>query len=125
MTDSEVLPYESIPNMPVTSIAHHAGKIVLGNLSGVSVLCMQGRIHFYEGYSMKKVSVSIDFSIDLYIKSLFQCSLSIRIMQLMGIKNIIITNAAGGINKKFKVGDIMIIKDHFNAQVCLNIILEL
>ncbi|KAL7640950.1 UNVERIFIED_CONTAM: hypothetical protein RMT77_008087 [Armadillidium vulgare] len=97
LVNSEVLPYESIPNFPVTSVPGHAGRLVLGILSGVPVLCLQGRVHYYEGQPLSK------------------CVLCVRVMKLMGIENLIVSNAAGGLNPNYKVGDIMILKDHINT----------
>jgi len=89
-------PYEKIPHFPVSTVAGHAGKLVVGQMADVPVICMQGRFHMYEGYP------------------LWKCSMPVRVFKLMGIDTLIVTNAAGGLNKKYKVGDIMIIKDHLN-----------
>ncbi|XP_047481500.1 purine nucleoside phosphorylase-like isoform X3 [Penaeus chinensis] len=96
--DRDVFPYEDIPNFPVSTVKGHAGRMVIGLLSGVPVMCMQGRFHAYEGYP------------------LWKCAMPVRVMKLMGVEHVIITNAAGGLNPEFKVGDIMIIKDHINMQ---------
>jgi len=98
LDDKEEFPYETVPNFPVSTVKGHAGKLVLGQLAGVTVLCMQGRFHVYEGYP------------------LWKCAMPVRVMKLMGIGKIIVTNAAGGLNPDYKVGDIMIIKDHVNIQ---------
>ncbi|XP_018011640.1 purine nucleoside phosphorylase [Hyalella azteca] len=90
------VPYEEVPNFPVSTVQGHAGKLVLGVLDGVPVVCMQGRFHAYEGYP------------------LWKCAMPVRVMKLMGVEQLIVTNAAGGINEQFNVGDIMIIKDHIN-----------
>jgi len=90
------IPYGDLPNWPISTVIGHAGRLVLGKLSNKNVLVMQGRVHYYEGYSMQLVT------------------LPIRVMQLLGIKVLIVTNAAGGINPKFSPGDIMLITDHLN-----------
>ena len=90
------IPYGNLPNWPISTVIGHAGRLVLGKLSNKNVLVMQGRVHYYEGYSMQLVT------------------LPIRVMQLLGIKVLIVTNAAGGINPKFSPGDIMLITDHLN-----------
>lgn len=86
--------YSDIPNFPVSTVEGHAGELAVGMLKGKYVLCMNGRFHFYEGYSMT------------------ESSFPVRVMALLGIKNLMVTNAAGGINKSFNPGDLMIIKDH-------------
>ncbi|XP_057658762.1 purine nucleoside phosphorylase-like [Diorhabda carinulata] len=90
------LPYEEIPNFPVSTVAGHGGCLVFGILSNVPVMCLKGRFHFYEGYP------------------LWKCCMPIRIMKLLGCSHLIVTNAAGGINQNFKIGDVMLIKDHVN-----------
>jgi purine-nucleoside phosphorylase len=90
------IPYADIPHFPVSGVAGHAGKLVAGRLAGQPVLVMQGRTHFYEGYSMPHIT------------------LPVRVMQLLGIKTLIVTNAAGGLNRNFKAGDLMLIADHIN-----------
>eukprot|EP01135_Chromosphaera_perkinsii_P005599 Nk52_evm13s355 gene=Nk52_evmTU13s355 len=94
--DQKVLHYNEIPSFPVSTVPGHAGRLVFGKIGGKHVMCMQGRFHFYEGYSMYKVT------------------LPVRVMYLLGIKFLIVTNAAGGLNKDFKTGDVMIIEDHLN-----------
>jgi len=96
ITDPVYLPYETIPNFPVSTVEGHTGRLVIGNLAGVPVLTMQGRFHFYEGYNMKKITFPV------------------RVMQGLGITKLIVTNAAGGINLDFEQGTIMLIKDHIN-----------
>jgi len=96
ITDPVILPYEDIPDFPVSTVESHAGRLILGELGGVPVLTMQGRFHYYEGYSMDKVTFPI------------------RVMQSLGIKKLIVTNAAGGINLTFEPGTIMLITDHIN-----------
>jgi len=98
LEDRNEFPYESVPNFPVSTVKGHAGKLIVGKLAGVPVLCMQGRFHAYEGYP------------------LWKCAMPVRVMKLIGVEKIIVTNAAGGLNPNFNVGDIMIIKDHINMQ---------
>lgn len=88
--------YKDIPNFPSTSVPGHAGKLICGTLNGTKVLCMQGRFHFYEGYSMDIVAMPT------------------RVMKLLGVKALILTNAAGGCNKTFKPGTLMFIDDFIN-----------
>jgi purine-nucleoside phosphorylase len=88
------IPYGEIPNWPSGSVKGHAGRLVIGHLEGRAVAVMQGRAHFYEGYSMQALGFPV------------------RVMQMMGIKTLVVTNAAGGLNKDFSAGDLMIIKDH-------------
>lgn len=88
--------YKEIPHFPQTTVVGHGGKLIYGILEGKKVLMMVGRFHYYEGYEMEKVVYPI------------------RIFHLLGIKNLIVSNACGGVNKNFEVGDIMIIKDHIN-----------
>lgn len=96
LVDPESFPYEEIPNFPVSTVQGHAGKMVFGLLNGVQVMCMQGRFHYYEGYPLAK------------------CSMPVRVMKLVGCTHLVATNAAGGLNDKYNVGDIMIVKDHIN-----------
>ena len=91
------IPYSDIPNMPVSTVEGHAGKLILGKLADTDIIAMDGRFHYYEGYSMKEVTFPI------------------RVMYELGIKNLIVSNAAGGMNPAFSVGDIMIITDHINS----------
>ncbi|MCF6224065.1 MAG: purine-nucleoside phosphorylase [Flavobacteriaceae bacterium] len=90
------IPYNEIPNFPVSTVSGHSGTLIYGELSGKMVLAMQGRFHYYEGWQMEEVTFPI------------------RVMKYLGIENLIVSNASGGVNPKFKVGDIMIIKDHIN-----------
>lgn len=90
------LPYTSIPNFPVSTVKGHGGKLILGMLGGKKVIALQGRFHFYEGYSMQEVTFPI------------------RVFQALGIKKLLLSNAAGGMNPKFHVGDIVFINDHIN-----------
>ncbi len=90
------IPYKELPHFPVSTVEGHAGRFVIGELEGKPVLVMQGRIHYYEGYTMDQVT------------------LPIRVMQRMGISNLIVTNAAGGVNPNFTPGDVMLITDQLN-----------
>ena len=92
----KVVPYTSIPGFPESTAIGHKGNFIFGNLGGIKVIAMQGRFHFYEGYAMEIVT------------------LPVRVMIYLGIKYIIVSNAAGGVNYDFKVGDLMVIKDHIN-----------
>lgn len=92
----EVINYKDIPNFPQTTVAGHHGKLIYGRLEGKLVLLMAGRFHFYEGYSMQEVTFPF------------------RIFHLLGIKNLIVSNASGGVHADFKVGDVMAIRDHIN-----------
>lgn len=93
--DSEI-DYASIPHFPVSTVEGHAGKLISGVLGETRVLVMQGRFHFYEGYTMQEVIFPI------------------RVMKLLGIKRLVVSNAAGGMNPAFAIGDIMAITDHIN-----------
>ena len=88
--------YGDIPNFPVSTVEGHAGQLVIGKLGSQNVIAMQGRFHYYEGYELEDVCFPV------------------RVMISLGIKNLIVTNAAGGSNKNFQPGDLMIIKDHIN-----------
>lgn len=88
--------YEDIPHFPVSTVEGHAGRFAIGRLEGENVIVMQGRLHYYEGYPMKKVVFPI------------------YVLQRLGIRSLIITNAAGGMNRSFRPGDLMLIKDHIN-----------
>ncbi|PLT34807.1 purine-nucleoside phosphorylase [Bacillus sp. V5-8f] len=90
------IPYQDIPEFPVSTVEGHAGQLVIGQLSGKLVVAMQGRFHFYEGYSMDKVTFPV------------------RVMKLLGVETLIVTNAAGGVNESFQAGDLMLITDHIN-----------
>jgi purine-nucleoside phosphorylase len=90
------IPYSEIPDFPVSTVEGHSGKLIIGKLGGKTVLAMQGRFHYYEGYSMKEVTFPV------------------RVMNQMGIKTLFVSNAAGGLNPNYKVGDIVIITDHIN-----------
>ena len=86
--------YKDIPHFPVSTVEGHKGKLIFGNLSGKKIVCMAGRFHFYEGYDAEDIVFPI------------------RVMKLLGIKALLLSNAAGGVNPDFKVGDLMIITDH-------------
>lgn len=96
VTGADVLPYETIPNFVASTVVGHAGRLVIGHLEGCSVLVMQGRIHFYEGYTMQQVTFPV------------------RVMRFLGIDTLIVTNAAGGLRPEFTPGDLMLISDHIN-----------
>ncbi|KAG8190251.1 hypothetical protein JTE90_001335 [Oedothorax gibbosus] len=93
---TDVIPYAEIPGFPVCTASGHIGKLILGKIGTVTVVAMQGRFHIFEGYS------------------LWKCVLPVRIMKLLGVRVLLVTNAAGGLNPEFQVGDIMLIKDHIN-----------
>ncbi|MCI0714294.1 MAG: purine-nucleoside phosphorylase [Chloroflexi bacterium] len=94
--DATIIPYTDLPNWPRSTVAGHHGRLVTGKLENVDVIAMQGRAHYYEGYSMAQVGFPI------------------RVFQVMGIKTLIVTNAAGGLNQSFDAGDLMLIVDHIN-----------
>lgn len=96
MDSIQELHYEEIPNFPISTVESHAGKLLLGKLAGKTILAMQGRFHFYEGYSMQEIV------------------LPVRVMYELGIRTLIISNAGGGMNPQFQAGDIMVIEDHIN-----------
>ena len=96
IADATEIPYKDIPNFPVSTVEGHAGKLIFGKLGGKDILAMDGRFHFYEGYSMKEVTFPI------------------RIMYELGIKTLFVSNASGGMNPNFKIGALMIIDDHIN-----------
>lgn len=88
--------YSEIPNFPISTVEGHSGKLIIGTLGGNRILAMQGRFHFYEGYSMKEVTFPV------------------RVFQALGVKYLFVSNAAGGMNPSFDIGDIMLIEDHIN-----------
>ena len=88
--------YEDIPNFPVSTVESHSGKLIFGELGGKKVVAMQGRFHFYEGYNMQEVTFPV------------------RVMKLLGIERLFLSNASGGVNPDFEVGEIMIQNDHIN-----------
>ena len=96
ITDSYEFPYTDIPNFPVSTVQGHAGKLIFGKLGGKDIMAMDGRFHYYEGYTMQEVTFPE------------------RVMHELGIQTLFVSNASGGMNPNFKVGDIMIITDHIN-----------
>ncbi len=92
----KVIDYSEIPNFPVSTVEGHSGKLIFGFLGGKYIMAMQGRFHYYEGYSMKEVTFPV------------------RVMKALGVETLFVSNAAGGMNKEFCVGDVMIITDHIN-----------
>ena len=92
----ESIDYQDIPNFPVSTVKGHSGKLIYGKLGGKNVLALQGRFHYYEGWTMQ------------------QATFPVRVMKYLGIDNLIVSNACGGVNPKFSVGDIMLITDHIN-----------
>jgi purine-nucleoside phosphorylase len=90
------IPYAEIPNFPVSTVESHSGKLIFGELGGKSVVAMQGRFHYYEGYSLQQVTFPV------------------RVMKLLGIERLFVSNASGGVNPDFEVGEIMIQDDHIN-----------
>lgn len=91
-----IIPYSTIPGFPVSTAVGHAGNLIIGELGGKVVIAMQGRFHYYEGYSMQQVT------------------LPIRVMTVLGIKYLFVSNAAGGLNLEYSIGDLMLIRDHIN-----------
>ena len=91
-----IVDYKDIPNFPESTVQGHAGRMVIGQLQGKNVVVLQGRFHYYEGHLMDSVTMTV------------------RVMKLLGIKNLIVTNAAGGVNTSFRAGDLMLITDHIN-----------
>ncbi len=96
MTDKTYIPYSEIPNFPISTVEGHSGNLIFGKLGDKKVIAMQGRFHYYEGYDMKQVTFPV------------------RVFQALGVKTLFVSNAAGGMNKEFKVGDVMTITDHIN-----------
>ena len=96
ISDAVEIPYADIPNFPISTVEGHSGKLIFGKLGGHDIMAMKGRFHFYEGYSMKEVT------------------LPIRVMYELGITTLFVSNAAGGMNPAFKIGDLMVITDHIN-----------
>ena len=91
-----IIPYKDLPDFPVSTVAGHVGQFVMGELNGRKVIAMQGRVHYYEGYTQRKIT------------------LPVRIMKSLGVQKMILTNAAGGVNKDFAPGTLMMITDHIN-----------
>ena len=96
ITDKTILNYKEIPNFPISTVAGHKGELIFGKLEGIPIIAMNGRFHYYEGYS------------------LLDTTYPIRIFKLLGVETLILTNAAGGINETFKKGDLMIINDQLS-----------
>ncbi len=96
ITDKYEISYKDIPNFPVSTVEGHSGKLIFGKLGNKDIMAMQGRFHFYEGYSMKEVTFPV------------------RVMRELGIKTLFVSNASGGTNADFEIGDLMIITDHIN-----------
>lgn len=90
------IPYSEIPNFPVSTVEGHSGNLIFGNLGDKRVIAMQGRFHYYEGYDMKQVTFPV------------------RVFKELGVETLFVSNAAGGMNKEFVVGDVMVIDDHIN-----------
>lgn len=93
---TQEIDYKDIPNFPVSTVEGHSGRLIFGNLGGKYIMAMQGRFHYYEGYDMKQVTFPV------------------RVMKKIGVSRLFVSNAAGGMNKEFQVGDVMIITDHIN-----------
>ncbi|MFZ6000712.1 MAG: purine-nucleoside phosphorylase [Bacteroidota bacterium] len=93
-----VISYNSIPHFPISTVEFHKGQLICGEIKGRKVIAMQGRFHYYEGYNMKQIT------------------LPVRVMKLLGVKNLLISNAAGNMNMKWKKGELMLIDDHINLQ---------
>ena len=96
ITDKYEISYEDIPNFPVSTVEGHSGKLIFGKLGDKDIMAMQGRFHFYEGYAMTEVTFPV------------------RVMRELGIRTLFVSNAAGGMNPDFQIGDLMIITDHIN-----------
>ena len=96
ISDKTELDYKDIPNFPVSTVEGHSGKLMFGKLGGKDVMAMQGRFHYYEGYSMQQVTFPV------------------RVMRELGIKTLFVSNASGGVNPGFRLGDLMVITDHLN-----------
>jgi purine-nucleoside phosphorylase len=91
-----VLEYEEIPNFPVSTVESHHGKLIFGKMNGKTILAMQGRFHYYEGYSLQEVTFPV------------------RVMKYLGTSHLFVSNASGGVNPDFEIGDLMILDDHIN-----------
>lgn len=94
----KVIPYSEIPHFPLSTVESHAGQLLIGSIAGKQVVAMQGRFHFYEGYTMQQVSFPV------------------RVMKLLGVETLLISNAAGALNPAFKKGELMLLNDHINLQ---------
>jgi purine-nucleoside phosphorylase len=96
ISNQEILEYTDIPNFPVSTVEGHSGRLIFGELGGKNVVAMQGRFHFYEGYDMKQVTFPV------------------RVMKELNIKYLFVSNASGGVNPDFEIGDLMVLNDHIN-----------
>ncbi len=96
ITVEKSIDYKEIPNFPVSTVEGHSGKLIFGTIGTKKVICLQGRFHYYEGWTMQETIFPV------------------RVMKILGTKNLIVSNASGGVNANFKVGDIMLITDHIN-----------
>ncbi|MDE6041116.1 MAG: purine-nucleoside phosphorylase [Muribaculaceae bacterium] len=94
--NKQYIPYSEIPNFPVSTVQGHSGNLIFGTMAGKPVMAMQGRFHYYEGYDMKTVTFPV------------------RVFKALGVETLFVSNAAGGMNKEFQVGDVMVITDHIN-----------
>ena len=92
----DIVPFQEVPHFPTSTVMGHSGRLLFGELQSKSVMIMQGRVHFYEGYSMAQVTFPV------------------RVMQRLGVQVLVVTNAAGGVNPDFEPGDVMLITDHLN-----------
>ena len=92
------LMYSNIPDFPISTLEFHSGKLIFGTLAGKKVVAMQGRLHYYEGYSMQQITFPV------------------RVLKMLGIKTLLVSNASGALNSAYKKGDLMIIEDHINLQ---------
>src|ERR1700709_1758732 len=90
--------YSNIPDFPISTLEFHSGKLIFGTLAGKKVVAMQGRLHYYEGYTMQQITFPV------------------RVMKMLGIKTLLVSNASGALNPDFRKGDLMIIEDHINLQ---------
>jgi purine-nucleoside phosphorylase len=96
VAQADIIPYDEIPYYPTATVEGHEGRLILGQLAGADVLVMQGRAHYYEGYSMQRLTFPV------------------RVMRTLGVNTVILTNAAGGLDPQFQPGDLMLIMDHIN-----------
>ncbi len=96
ITDTYEFPYRDIPHFPVSTVEGHDGRLIFGRLGGKDIIAMKGRFHYYEGYSMQEVTFPV------------------RVLKELGITTLFVSNAAGGANKDFRIGDLMVITDHIN-----------
>ncbi len=92
----DIIDYKDIPNFPISTVEGHSGKLIFGELGGKNVVAMQGRFHYYEGYNMQEVTFPV------------------RVMKMLGVSRLFVSNASGGVNPNFEIGDLMIINDHIN-----------